>query len=67
MLKKHPTTGTFEPGHGYTLADWNEVSDNPEWTDKELAQAKPFAEAFPELMESIKRARMADVLDKAAG
>ena len=31
--------------------------DNPEATDEELAQAKPFGEAFPELMASIKRAR----------
>ena len=28
-----------------------------ESTDEELAQAKPFAEAFPGLMESIKRSR----------
>ena len=31
--------------------------DAPEATDEQLAQAKPFAEAFPDLMESIKRAR----------
>ncbi len=31
--------------------------DSPEATDEELAQAKPFAEVFPDLMESIKRAR----------
>jgi hypothetical protein len=31
--------------------------DNPEMTDEQIAQAKPFAEAFPELMESIRRAR----------
>jgi uncharacterized protein (DUF4415 family) len=31
--------------------------DNPELTDEQLAEAKPFAEVFPELMESIKRAR----------
>ncbi len=31
--------------------------DNPEATDEQLAKAKPFAEAFPELMESIRRAR----------
>ncbi|AFL49062.1 uncharacterized protein (DUF4415 family) [Sinorhizobium fredii] len=29
----------------------------PEATDEELAQARPFAEVFPDLAESIKRAR----------
>lgn len=32
-------------------------ADNPELTDEQMAQAKPFAEAFPDLMASIKRAR----------
>jgi uncharacterized protein (DUF4415 family) len=31
--------------------------DNPEITDDQIKQAKPFAEAFPDLMESIKRSR----------
>ena len=31
--------------------------DNPELTDAQLAQGKPFAEAFPDLMESIRRSR----------
>jgi uncharacterized protein (DUF4415 family) len=31
--------------------------DAPEATDEEMAQAKPFDEAFPALMESIKRGR----------
>jgi uncharacterized protein (DUF4415 family) len=47
----------FVPGRGYSKEDWDEVSDNPELTDEELAQAKPFAEAFPELAASIRRAR----------
>jgi uncharacterized protein (DUF4415 family) len=34
-----------------------EDPDDYEATDEELAQAKPFAEAFPDLMESIRRAR----------
>jgi len=37
----------FTPGLGYTKEDWDEVSDSPELTDEELAQGKPFAEAFP--------------------
>lgn len=51
------TGKTFEPGRGYDKADWDEVSDHPEATDEGLAQAKPFAEVFPELMESIRRGR----------
>lgn len=46
----------FEPGHGFTKEDWDEVSDNPELTAEELAQARPFAEVFPELAASIRRA-----------
>lgn len=34
---------------GYTQADWDEVSDNPELTEEQLAQARPFAEVFPDL------------------
>ncbi|MCW2406920.1 uncharacterized protein (DUF4415 family) [Sphingobium sp. B1D7B] len=33
----------------YTKADIAEVSDNPELTAKEIAEARPFAEVFPEL------------------
>jgi uncharacterized protein (DUF4415 family) len=31
--------------------------DNPEWTEEDFRNAKPFAEVFPELMESIRRSR----------
>ena len=47
----------FTPGRGYAKEDWDEVSDAPELTDEQLAQAKPFAEMFPELSLSLKRAR----------
>jgi uncharacterized protein (DUF4415 family) len=30
--------------------------DNPEWTDEELAQARPFAEVFPALAEKMRKA-----------
>jgi hypothetical protein len=55
----------FTPGRGYTKEDWDEVSDPHELTDEELAQAKPFAEMFPELAASIKRARGAKSVDEA--
>jgi uncharacterized protein (DUF4415 family) len=33
------------------------VSDNPEWTDEELATAVPFAQAFPDLAATIRPKR----------
>lgn len=44
-------------GKGYTQADMDAVSDNPEWTAKDIAAAIPFDQAFPELAASIRRAR----------
>lgn len=43
----------FAAGRGYTKADWDEVSDNPELTDVELARFRPFAEALPELAAKV--------------
>lgn len=34
-----------------------EDPDNPEATDEELAEFRPFAEVFPELAENIRRSR----------
>lgn len=31
--------------------------DNPELTDEQLAEMRPFAEAFPEMAEKLRRAR----------
>ena len=49
-------TKAFDPVHaaanGYTREDWDAV-DSPEATDEELARARPFAEAFPDLHASI--------------
>jgi uncharacterized protein (DUF4415 family) len=39
--------------------------DNPELTDAELASLKPFAEVFPALADSIKRARGRPKLESA--
>ena len=47
----------FQSGHGYSKADWDEVSDSPEATTEQLAEAKPFAEVFPELAEKMRRVR----------
>jgi uncharacterized protein (DUF4415 family) len=42
---------------GYSAKDLREVSDNPEWTRKDLAKARPFAEALPDLAVSIRKGR----------
>lgn len=39
----------------YTQADMDVVSDNPELTVEDIAKAKPFAEAFPDLAATIRR------------
>jgi uncharacterized protein (DUF4415 family) len=52
---KAPRAPGYVQNPHYTQEDWDEVSDAPELTDEELAQAKPFAEAFPELAKSIAR------------
>ena len=52
-------TRKFDPkhaaAHGYTREDWDAV-DAPELSDAELAQAKPFSEAFPELHAKLRHA-----------
>ena len=56
MTKKMAVLSKFEPGHGYTKEDWDDA-DSPELTDDQLAQGRPFAEVFPDLMDSIRRSR----------
>jgi uncharacterized protein (DUF4415 family) len=53
----------FEAGRGYSKQDWDEVSDNPEWTEEDFKNAKPFTEVFPDLAESIRRSRGRPTLD----
>lgn len=56
-MAKRKLMTEFEPGHGFTKEDWDEVADNPEWTDEDLKAARPFAEVFPDLAESLRRSR----------
>lgn len=41
----------------FTQADLDAVSDNPEWTKEDFAEAKPFAEVLPELAAKMGRMR----------
>jgi uncharacterized protein (DUF4415 family) len=56
-MKKHKTIKEFKPGLGFTKEDWDAVSDNPELTDEELSEMRPFEEVFPDLAASIRRVR----------
>jgi uncharacterized protein (DUF4415 family) len=57
-MKQYPVLKEFEEGHGFTRADWDEVSDHPEWTKEELAQARPFKDVFPDLYASIQKEKL---------
>lgn len=57
MTEDRKTLTEFQPGRGYSREDWDAVSDNPELTEEEMRQARPFAEVFPQLAENIKRGR----------
>jgi uncharacterized protein (DUF4415 family) len=37
----------YVPNPHYSQEDWDEVSDNPEWTKKDFANAKPAREVLP--------------------
>lgn len=42
---------------GYSKVDIDAVSDNPEWTEKDFAKARPFTEAFPGIASTIRKGR----------
>ena len=42
---------------GYGKRDLRDVSDTPELTAADFAQARPFADAFPDLAASIRKGR----------
>ncbi|RUW50467.1 hypothetical protein EOA32_19155 [Mesorhizobium sp. M1A.F.Ca.ET.072.01.1.1] len=53
----------FKAGKGFTEEDWDAVSHNPEWTEEDFRNARPFADVFPDLAESIRRSRGRPALD----
>ncbi|NEJ70228.1 hypothetical protein GR197_06685 [Rhizobium phaseoli] len=56
MIIKARKTAQFQLGRGYSKEDWDAVSDNPPLSNEEMARAKPFKEAFPEVAEKMERA-----------
>lgn len=63
-VKKTELQSEFKEGRGYSKEDWDAVSDNPEWTEEGFKNARPFAEVFPDLAESIRRARGRPAVEK---
>lgn len=55
MKKTKPVTDGFREGRGYSRTDWEEVNDNPEMTEAEIAELRPFREVFPDLADAIDR------------
>ena len=55
MKKTKPVADGFREGRGYTRTDWDEVGDNPEMTEAEIAELRPFREVFPDLTAAIDR------------
>ncbi|MCW1754540.1 BrnA antitoxin family protein [Rhizobium acaciae] len=56
MIIKAQKMTRFQPGRGYSKEDWDAVSDNPPLSKEEMAGAKPFKEAFPDVAEKMERA-----------
>ncbi|MBB4238537.1 BrnA antitoxin family protein [Rhizobium esperanzae] len=53
MTSKAQKMTEFQPGRGYSKEDWDAVSDNPLLSKEEIARAKPFREAFPDIAEKM--------------
>lgn len=62
-MKPKPGIDVFQEGRGYSREDWDAVSDNPEWTDEDFRNARPFLEVFPEFTEAVRRARGRPAID----
>lgn len=54
-------TKLFDPAHaaqhGYSRTDWDDVSDNPEWTREDMIGAGSLRDTLPELHASLTTAR----------
>ncbi|MDH4412902.1 MAG: BrnA antitoxin family protein [Rhizobium sp.] len=55
MKKTKPVADGLREDRGYSRADWDEVDDNPEMTEAEIAELRPFREVFPDLAAAIDR------------
>lgn len=46
-MTKHSHAPGYVPNDAYTQDDWDEVSDNPELTEAEVAELRPAQEVLP--------------------
>ena len=53
----NPSVPAAKKKKGYSARHLAAVSDSPELTKEDFAKARPFAEALPELAESIRKRR----------
>lgn len=63
VAKKHYRIEISDEEEARIQAGIAEDADNSEWTAEDFRNAKPFAEVFPELTESIRRSRGRPVAD----
>ena len=47
----------YVPNIRYSQEDWDEISDNPELTDEDMAQSRLLAEVMPEIVAAARRYR----------
>lgn len=57
MITRSKAGKARDHARGYTDADLDDVSDNPEWTPAMRESARPFAAVFPDLAASMRRTR----------
>jgi uncharacterized protein (DUF4415 family) len=62
-MKKQRILTEFEEGRGYTRADWDAVSDNPELTAEDFKNARPFRDVFPDAKIQILGSRGRPIAD----
>lgn len=47
----------YVPNAHYSQEDWDEVGDNPEWSEADFKKARPFAETFLAIADALRRQR----------
>lgn len=58
MTRKRKLLAAFEPGHGFTRADWDEAAAaEAAFTDDDLKVVRPFSDVFPEAAAALNRNR----------
>ncbi len=51
------TPAPYVPNEAYTREDWDDVADNPELTDAEIAELRPCGEGLPPALAAAMKSR----------